>query len=541
MVILTPKAPTVDVRACYLIEAIRRRKILRTAKRDKDLQTYLLERCSEDPWFFFTTFVWSRHPSHGPTPFLAYDFQRELLDVILGLDGWTLPSGKRYVCAIYKSREVGGSVVCCAAALWEWLFRPYSTNYFCSLREKAVDDGRFSFDKTLFGKIRYMLRSLPVWMRPTPWRTSKKPRTHDFTANLINPDNDASIIGISTSADGFRSARANRVFVDEANSIPFLRDLMTAAAKVGPVCMISSVKGRDTHFAKVCHAEVSPEAKRRGELGILIRRLHYSSMPHLDPSTPEGSAAIEEMRLSLGLSPEDWAQEMECDFLAVTPGLIWNKYIPPDAVMSYDSFCLLGPELEHSGVCIHGWDFGDGASATCCVVGYYLPARDWVVLTDYMEWRETLAEDVARDVVAELGYYGSGPTPRYAVGDPSGCSRAPRQWGGVRMNASEGWLANLRRLGVRVSSQSYNDTRAIDLVGKKMREGKIKLSPRCCKQRTEKFPSLLDALRGYRRDYEGSAEDYEGKEGPKPVKDKNSHMSDAVKHIVWRAFEKISV
>lgn len=540
MSFLVPIEPTADLKGCYLDEANRRYAILRAAKRDRGLQQYLLERCSADPWFFFSHFIWSRHPRHGPTPFLAYSFQRTLIDEILGRDGWTLPSGQRYTLGVYKSRETGGSVICCGCALWEWLFRDNSTNYFCSLRQEAVDDGRMSFDKTLFGKIRYMIRSLPKWMRPGPWKKSAKPRTHDFTANLINPERNSSLIGISTSADGFRSARANRVFVDEANVIPFLKDLMTAAAKVGPICLISSVKGDDTHFAKFCRGEVSKPAKERGQLGVLIRKLHYSSMPHLDPTTPEGAAAIEEMRTSLGLTEEAWAQEMECDFDAIKPGKIWSKYLPEDAVLDYEQARELLIEAEDQGISILGWDFGDGPSPVSVVVSYYLPRRDLLICTDYKEWRETLADEVAADVKSDLGWF-SGRLPTYSVGDPSGKSRAPRQWGGVRMNESEGWIANLKRNMVKVSGQSYNDSRAIDLVAVKLRDGKIKFTSGCMRQRDDRFPSLVDAVRGYHRAFDGDAEDFEGKRGPLPVKDKHSHLADALKHCVWRAFEKISV
>ena len=408
-----------------------------------------------------------------------------------------------------------------------------------SLREDAVDDGRESFDVTLFGKLRRMINSLPVWMRPTAWRTSKKPRLFDFTLCLTNSDNGAVIKGISTSADGLRGARGTRVFVDEANSIPFLPAIMKASAKVGPVCMISSVQGRHTAFARYCHGEILQLAKKRGDKGIIVRRLHYSMMPHLDPSNDVGRAAIEDLRSSLGYSEEEWSQEMECNWQASTPGLVFAQQWSDTYELSQAEYMRLIPEMSEEGISVHGWDFGDSIALTAAVFCYWLPTSKILLVDDYRQWRGALYDEVAADLHAAGYYTPSGVTPDYAVGDPSGKAGAPKTWGGVRLNASEGWIANLKKCGIRISGQHYEVGAFIQEAKKALRDGRIRLSPHACarKQGEDKWPSVKDAILGYSMKIEKDPDDEE-REKVRARKNLVSHLAEAFTQATWRVFKK---
>jgi phage terminase large subunit len=108
-----------------------------------------------------------------------------------------------------KSRDAGLSFLCCAYALHGWLYREGFTAGFGSHKVEQVD--KKGDPKSLFEKIRFMLRLLPKWMLPKGF----KEKEHSSQLKLINPANGATITGEGGDNIG-RGGRTTLYVIDEA-------------------------------------------------------------------------------------------------------------------------------------------------------------------------------------------------------------------------------------------------------------------------------------------------------------------------------------
>jgi phage terminase large subunit len=115
---------------------------------------------------------------------------------------------------VEKSRGAGISWEFCAAEVHHWLFYKGYRSILGSQKEEKVDSGA-SVD-TLFGKLRYIIYRLPVWMRPPGYEKFKS--SYDTQRALINPGNHSEIIGEIGDNIG-RSGRASRIIIDESQDI----------------------------------------------------------------------------------------------------------------------------------------------------------------------------------------------------------------------------------------------------------------------------------------------------------------------------------
>lgn len=108
-----------------------------------------------------------------------------------------------------KSRETGATYIYLGTYIHYWLFTEGFEALVFSLKREDVDDRTPS---SLFGKIRYMVDSLPFWILPVKY--NKRIHLEPFM-RLINPDNNNSIIGRATTEDSGRSGRKSAVLIDE--------------------------------------------------------------------------------------------------------------------------------------------------------------------------------------------------------------------------------------------------------------------------------------------------------------------------------------
>ena len=110
---------------------------------------------------------------------------------------------------VEKSRDSGATWMSCAFAVWVWLFHPGSTVGFGSRKEILVD--RAGDLQSIFEKIRSIVRNLPHYLKPRGF----KEHTHSNYMRLLNPTNEATIIGEAGDNIG-RGGRTSLFFVDEA-------------------------------------------------------------------------------------------------------------------------------------------------------------------------------------------------------------------------------------------------------------------------------------------------------------------------------------
>lgn len=553
-------------------ELHRREWLLEAAAESAEVRALVMHLCRASYDFWLQNFVWLRDPTRQGWDFIParadWDFQRPLEQFALGLSpgsrqtisteaidaevaaledaaasgdqlalrllesGQTLESQRRSF-LLEKSRNVGASVTATRLATWEFLFVPMSSNIFVSLKREKVDDNSMIFDRSLFGKIRRMIHWCPEWMRPSTWRGTRRARFDDNAMMLVNPDNGASITGQSTDPDAIRGERAGRVWIDEANSIPWFGDLLTAAREVGPFGALSSVAGRTTDFALLRHGELGIDVVPYGEhltkRGVVIFRHHYSMRPDRDPATPLGKAWMDATRPEY--TDEGWAQEMELDYAASTPGRIWPMFDRQRHVLTHAEWREVD-DLRRRGdlVEVEGWDFGGSRALTAVVWGWFNQRTGQLFLDDSMQWANQTVEKVAADYHRRRG----GTLPDISVGDIYAGGRGKSTQGGRVLDPVRSWIRNLRDYGITVRGQTLEVESAIELVAKGLNHDRIMLSPHAC-ARDGRLPSLAECMDQYSRDVKAGGDELSHVGNvPKPHKGVHSHAADAVQHIAWR-------
>lgn len=179
------------------------------------------QRCKEDVNYFINYWCWLVEPRlpeiglNAYIPFVMYPQQAEILGDIH--TAYITSTGL----LIEKSRETGISWLACAYAVWHWLFTNGYSALFSSEKESKID--LIGSRKSLFGKIRFLIYTLPYWMVPPTYADLKNGSAlyngeNDNYMKIINPVTGAEITG-ETGANIGRGARASMVFIDEEQNI----------------------------------------------------------------------------------------------------------------------------------------------------------------------------------------------------------------------------------------------------------------------------------------------------------------------------------
>jgi hypothetical protein len=136
-------------------------------------------------------------------PFVLFDRQRGFIDWIV--ERWKSSEPG----LVDKSRDMGVSWLCCAFAVWMWVFVPGTMIGFGSRKEIYVDE--IGDPKSLFWKLRFAIRYLPREFAPVGYDEKK----HAPFMKVINPENGSVITGEAGNNIG-RGNRATIYFVDES-------------------------------------------------------------------------------------------------------------------------------------------------------------------------------------------------------------------------------------------------------------------------------------------------------------------------------------
>ncbi len=147
-----------------------------------------------------------RNPERGlpaMVPFLLFPKQREFID-------WVVARWKaREDGLVEKSRDMGVSWLCVAAAAWMWIFHGGTVVGFGSRKEDYVD--KLGDPASLFWKLRQFVGLLPPRMRPEGYIEKK----HAPFMRLLNPDSGSAVVGEAGDNIG-RGARTSIYFKDES-------------------------------------------------------------------------------------------------------------------------------------------------------------------------------------------------------------------------------------------------------------------------------------------------------------------------------------
>ena len=279
-----------------------RAEVIKYGSESRENAADLWQMCADDPLFFINTFCFLQEPrDETALPFVTYDFQDSLL---ITLD---TAVGKTDV-HIEKSRTMGASWIGCALAVHRFIFRPNQMIGMASQNEDLVDSAD---PKSLFWKIKFILKNLPGWLLPA----------YKYTKlSFQNEDNDSTINGSATKDDLFRGGRYTFIWLDEFASFNAKEKGMDVAV-MGSTRDVSrsrffcsTHKGTGTEFYRI-KLDVS-----EGRREAILCRLHWLDHPVYNVGKyrlPNGkwTSPWREREVKRSANPVEIAQEIDIDVL----------------------------------------------------------------------------------------------------------------------------------------------------------------------------------------------------------------------------------
>lgn len=188
---------------------------------DPEFRQEVLEHASNNLVWFIHTFCWTFYPwdDEPDKPFRLWDFQVEYLNEIE-----TCYREQRDLLT-EKAREMGATWIVGAWAVWHWLFDKAFLCRIGSKKEADVDTGTID---GIFGKLRYLLNTLPGWMLPN----GLDPDKHFTHMRITRPDRKNNVISGESSNQNFaRSGRFHAVLFDELGFWPDIKASWTSAGQ----------------------------------------------------------------------------------------------------------------------------------------------------------------------------------------------------------------------------------------------------------------------------------------------------------------------
>lgn len=168
----------------------RRVEIAKLADRANDKQRQqILKACKADPIGWIRDWVWTLDPrltSIGLPASIPFDLWLKQEEIIRSIQDCLTDA--KDLC-ILKSRDTGVSWVVMGFVCHQWLFVP---GFAAGVGTRSLDLlDSLDDPKSLFQKVRHILKWLPRWMLPNGW----DPRKHDNLKRIVNPQNGSSISG----------------------------------------------------------------------------------------------------------------------------------------------------------------------------------------------------------------------------------------------------------------------------------------------------------------------------------------------------------
>ncbi|KKL64588.1 hypothetical protein LCGC14_2163450, partial [marine sediment metagenome] len=179
--------------------------------RDVSMQQTFLAMCREKQQITFKTMLWTFQPKREQSikkhlPFNTWEVQDELIEVLIRCIRY---GGDRLV---DKSREMGATWVILGCFFVEWLLIPDTTLLVASRKEEYV--WKKGNPDTLYWKLIYMHKNLPLWVQP-PLRHGRELSER----HMLNPVTNSVIDGESTNADLGAGGRRQAIMCDEFSRV----------------------------------------------------------------------------------------------------------------------------------------------------------------------------------------------------------------------------------------------------------------------------------------------------------------------------------
>lgn len=183
-----------------------RSDVMKRAENDLTFRQAIWEMCKADVLFYINGFVYQYNPKkkgrHKAGPFVSWKVQDKAIFMILK----SIEDGRDLV--IEKSREMGASWLCLIIIEWLWHFHPFMAINCISRNEALVESEK---PDSLFWKIDFIHRYLPVWLMPKGVRRRK--------LFFGNDDYQSTISGEASTGKAGVGGRCTLMFIDEFSQI----------------------------------------------------------------------------------------------------------------------------------------------------------------------------------------------------------------------------------------------------------------------------------------------------------------------------------
>lgn len=241
-------------------------------------------KCATDPIHFFRKYCYITHPVKGRVLFHLYPFQADTLQDI---------RDNRFT-IINKSRQLGISTLVAGYSLWTMLFHKDKTVLCIATKQETA--------KGMVEKVQFMYNNLPSWLKG-----NQKPLSDNKLS--LKLANNSQIVATSAASDAGRSYAVSLLVVDEAAFIEGIDKIYTSIkptiATGGGIIALSSPNGVGNWFHKMyTEAEI-------GKNDFKAIKLPWNLHPDRVAPVDEGW----EQRERSNMSPREFAQEYDCDFL----------------------------------------------------------------------------------------------------------------------------------------------------------------------------------------------------------------------------------
>lgn len=248
-------------------------------------------KCSQDPEYFLTNYIKVISLDEGIVPFIPYPFQQKLID--------SFHNHRFSICKL--PRQSGKSVTVTAYLIHQAIFRDnINIAILANKRETSFE---------LMAKLQTSYENLPKWLQQGVLAWNK---------GSIELENGSRITASSTSSSAVRGFSYNIVMLDEFAFVPtnVAEDFFSSvyptisSGKSTKVIIVSTPNGMN-HFYKLWNdAENNRNSYRATEA-------HWSEVPGRDAAWKEETIA--------NTSPQQFAQEFECDFIGSAGTLIAGR------------------------------------------------------------------------------------------------------------------------------------------------------------------------------------------------------------------------
>jgi len=277
-------------------------------------------KCAMDPVHFFRKYCYITHPVKGRVLFHLYPFQETTLNDFR----------QHRFSIVNKSRQLGISTLVAGYALWTMLFNKDKTVLCIATKQETA--------KGMVEKVQFMYNNLPSWLRG-----SQKPISDNKLS--LKLANNSQIVATSAASDAGRSYAVSLLLIDEAAFIEGIDKIYTSIkptiATGGGIIALSSPNGIGNWFHKTyTDAQI-------GKNDFWPIELKWDLHPDRDEQW--------EITERANMSPREFAQEYDCDFLGSG-----NSVVENDILSFYEQTYIQDPvERRFMGGDFWIWNYPD--------------------------------------------------------------------------------------------------------------------------------------------------------------------------------------